>query len=142
VGMEAPIESIAPALKECFDLLDSDGLREKPVIVSEIGAEALYGWHDSHNDFFTEEYQAAYLKTACREALSHPRCSGIALWHFSDVRTYSGGRSLMRPRAFNNKGIVDEYRRPKAAYGAVREQFHAAILHGSERNGSGSTAAE
>ena len=28
-----------------------------------------------------------------------------------------------RPREMNNKGVVDEYRRPKAAYGRVKEIF-------------------
>jgi beta-glucuronidase len=30
-----------------------------------------------------------------------------------------------RPRGFNNKGIVDEYRRPKLAYETVKELFRA-----------------
>jgi beta-glucuronidase len=121
--VEAPLELIAPFMKKCFAQLDAAGLAEKPVIVSEIGAEALYGWHDAHHGFFTEEYQAEYLRTAGLEALQNPRCSGIAFWHFSDARTYGGGRSLKRPRAFNNKGTLDEYRRPKLAYAAVRALF-------------------
>jgi len=125
-GAEAPLELIAPFLRQCFEHLDAAGLAEKPVVISEIGAEGLYGWRDAHHDFFTEEYQAEYLRRACVEALSHPRCSGIALWHFSDVRTYGGGWSLKRPRTFNNKGTLDEYRRPKAAYAAVRKVFRSA----------------
>lgn len=122
-GVENPLSMIRPHLEKCFAHLDNEGWGDKPVIISEIGAEALYGWRDPHNDFFTEDYQARYLKEACLAALEHPRCSGIALWHFSDVRTYGGGRSLVRPRTFNNKGTLDEYRRPKAAYKAVREVF-------------------
>jgi beta-glucuronidase len=34
------------------------------------------------------------------------------------------GRILGRPRGFNNKGVVDEYRRPKLAYEVVRHRFH------------------
>lgn len=125
-GAEAsddPLSLIRPHIEKCFDHLDSLGWKDKPLMISEIGSEALYGWHDSHNDFFTEEYQAAYLKEACLSALNHPRCSGIALWHFSDVRTYGGGKALVRPRTFNNKGTLDEYRRPKAGYKSVREVF-------------------
>jgi beta-glucuronidase len=126
-GVEKPIGLIAPFLEKCLAHLDATGFREKPVIISEIGAEGLYGWRDTHHDFFTEEFQAGYLREACRAALSHSRCSGIALWHFSDVRTYGGGWSLKRPRTFNNKGTLDEFRRPKAAYAAVRAAFSAAI---------------
>ncbi|HEU5078974.1 MAG TPA: glycoside hydrolase family 2 TIM barrel-domain containing protein [Opitutaceae bacterium] len=122
-GVDAPLELIAPHLQKCLEHLDAAGFGEKPVMVSEIGAEGLYGWHDAHNDFFTEEYQAAYLERACRVVLKNPRWSGIALWHFSDVRTYGGGWSLKRPRTFNNKGTLDEYRRPKLAYRAVQAVF-------------------
>jgi beta-glucuronidase len=124
--VEAPLGLISPFMRKCFAHLDAAGFAAKPVIIAEIGAEALYGWRDPHHDFFTEEYQAEYLRTASVEALENPRCSGIALWHFSDARTYGGGRSLKRPRAFNNKGTLDEYRRPKMAYAAVRAVFRQA----------------
>lgn len=122
-GVEQPLDLIVPFVAKCLAHLDTAGFRDKPAIVSEIGAEGLYGWRDAHHDFFTEEFQADYLRTACEAALEHPRCSGIALWHFSDVRTYGGGWSLKRPRTFNNKGTLDEFRRPKAAYAAVRKVF-------------------
>lgn len=122
-GVERPLDLIAPAMREFFASIDDRGFADKPIIISEIGAEGLYGWHDAHNDFFTEEHQAEYIRRACEEALSNKRSSGIALWHFSDVRTYGGGLSLKRPRAFNNKGTLDEYRRPKAAYRVVKEVF-------------------
>ena len=32
-------------------------------------------------------------------------------------------RVLGRPRGFNNKGVVDEYRRPKLAYDLVRRLY-------------------
>jgi beta-glucuronidase len=120
---ELPLDLIAPHLIRCLESIDERGFADKPVIVSEIGAEALYGWHDVNDDFFTEDYQAEYLRRACAAALGNPRCSGIALWHFSDFRASEKGRSLQRPRAFNNKGTFDEYRRPKAAYKVVRAAF-------------------
>ena len=126
-GASSPLELIAPAVRETLAHLDAAGFGAKPVIISEIGAEALYGWRDAHGDFFTEEYQAEYLRRACLEALENPRCSGIALWHFSDVRTYGGGWSLKRPRTFNNKGTFDEYRRPKAAAAVVRSVLKADV---------------
>jgi len=122
-GEAAPLELIAPHLRDCFAQIDQGPGAGKPILVSEIGAEALYGWREPHHDFFSEEYQAEYLRRACREAEDNPRCSGIALWHFSDVRTYGRGLSLKRPRTFNNKGTLDEYRRPKLAFAAVRSVF-------------------
>jgi len=122
-GEEHPLDLIAPRLETCLRVISERGFGGKPVLVSEIGAEGLYGWRDAHHDFFTEEFQAAYLQRACEAVLNEARCCGIAIWHFSDVRTYGGGWSLKRPRTFNNKGILDEYRRPKAACGVVREIF-------------------
>lgn len=122
-GEPAPLDLIAPAVERTARLIDERGFKDKPLIISEIGAEALYGWHEPHNDFYSEEYQAEYLKRAIDAALANRRISGIALWHFSDARTYGGGRSMIRPRTFNNKGTFDEYRRPKAAAKAVALAF-------------------
>lgn len=119
-GNPAPLDSIAPTIRDVLAKVDQLPAGNKPFIIGEIGAEALYGWHDPHNDFFTEEYQAAYLSRAISEYLANPRLSGITLWHFSDARTYGGGYALGRPRAYNNKGTLDEYRRPKQAYYAIR----------------------
>lgn len=122
-GVENPLSLIAPRMQDIRRAMDEKGFRDKPLLISEIGCEGLYGWHDPHRDFFSEEYQAQYLAEACRQALALERCCGIALWQFCDGRTYGGGRALGRPRTFNNKGTLDEYRRPKLAYAAVREIF-------------------
>jgi len=124
-AVENPLELVVPRLRECLDFYSAPQWKDKPVIVSEIGAEAIYGWRDPHNDFFTEEYQAELLRRACSEMLDNPRSSGLALWQFCDVRTWSGCSSLGRPRTFNNKGSFDEYRRPKAAAKVVREIYRA-----------------
>ena len=34
-------------------------------------------------------------------------------------------RMLMRPRGFNNKGVVDEYRRPKLAFRSIADLQHS-----------------
>ncbi len=121
-----PLELVVPCLRTCFDHYSAPEWAEKPLIISEIGAGALYGWRDPHHGHYTEEFQAALLERACREILDHPRSSGVFVWQFSDTRTWRGSRSLGRPRTFNNKGTHDEYRRPKMAAGVVREIFRAA----------------
>lgn len=42
-GEPNPLELIAPKFAECFAHLDAAGWSEKPVLISEIGAEAIYG---------------------------------------------------------------------------------------------------
>ncbi len=53
-------------------------------------------------------------------------CKGAVLG--SNAQQLSLIRSLdsSRPRTMNNKGIVDEYRRPKLAYEAVKKIFREA----------------
>ena len=54
---------------------------------------------------------------------------GLFLWQFADVRVAEEW-APSRPRTFNNKGILDEYRRPKMAFRVVRELFRAAAREG------------
>jgi len=120
---ECPLDEVVSRIHELLDGLAERGLAAKPFLISEIGAGALYGWRDPHHGLWTEEYQAALLRLACQEAVDNPQVAGIALWQFCDGRTYQGSGALGRPRAFNNKGTLDEYRRPKAAYETVKAIF-------------------
>lgn len=123
MDIEDPVTLVRPRIESIIESIDGRGFGDKPMMISEIGAEALYGWRDMHEDFFTEQYQARLLREACEAVLNHPRMCGICLWHFSDARTYSAGYAIGRPRTFNNKGTFDEYRRPKLARDAVAEVF-------------------
>jgi beta-glucuronidase len=116
-----PLALIVPRITEILEHLKGSEISSKPFLLSEIGVEALPGWRDSFHGFFTEDYQAEYLEIVVKEFLGNPRIAGLAIWHFSDARTYRGGRSLMRPRGFNNKGLFDEYRRPKRAVENIRK---------------------
>ena len=66
-------------------------------------------------------------------ALSHllagqTDCVGACVWQFSDCRVGQNARAAMgRPRGFNNKGLVDEFRRPKLGFDAVRTEFLRAV---------------
>lgn len=99
-----------------------------PFLISEIGADAIYGWRDSHEARWTEQYQAKVLDEACRIVLSRDDIAGMAIWLFADYRGCeeldSGhGHILRRARGYNNKGLVDEYRRPKLAFDIVKRHF-------------------
>lgn len=110
-----PLDEIAPKLDQVFQHLAGKGLNDRPFILSEIGAGAIYGWHDPLNNHWSEEYQADLIEEVCRIFRKDERMVGLAIWQFCDGRTYANSRALMRPRSFNNKGIFDEYRRPKLA---------------------------
>lgn len=111
---------LAKKINECV----TRGGKDKPIIISEIGAGAIYGYHDPLGEAkWSEERQCTILREQIEGVLTHPDCTGLFLWQFADVRVdeswFSG-----RPRTFNNKGVVDEYRRPKLSYALVKELFH------------------
>ena len=116
-----PLDEIPERVDRVIAELERQGQAEKPLILSEIGAGAIYGFRDPHAGHWSEEYQSDYLLTVCNEFLTKPRINGLALWQFCDCRTYGSARAMRRPRGFNNKGIVDEYRRPKSAYWIVAD---------------------
>ncbi len=100
---------------------DTEGAN-KPFLITEIGAGAIYGCHNPQNSKWTEEYQAQALEQQLLGVLQYSDCSGVYIWQFCDIRIsdecFSG-----RPRTMNNKGIVDEYRRGKLSYNVVKRIF-------------------
>lgn len=96
------------------------GYTDKPVIMSEFGAAAIYGHHTFDDLKWTEEYQARLFSYTLDLFHSRKEYVGTYVWQFSDIRT-AQEMGLNRARSFNNKGLVNEYRRPKLAYAAVRE---------------------
>lgn len=97
----------------------------KPFLITEIGAGAVYGCRTPDRVKWSEEYQAEALEKQLRAVLSHEDVSGVYVWQFCDCRVCDSW-FYTRPRTMNNKGIVDEYRRPKLSYGTVRRIFREA----------------
>jgi len=121
----APHDEIMPYMESVLEDISRRGFGDKPFVLSEIGAGAIYGWRDPLHAHWTEEYQAKYMDIVCGQVLPDPRVSGVTIWHFCDYRTSATAWALGRPRGYNNKGIVDEYRRPKLAYEVVKRNFMA-----------------
>jgi beta-glucuronidase len=121
------IAQIKPALDDMLKWLHSSksGAKGKPVIMSEFGAGAIYGTRQRQESRWSEEYQSAVLRESLDIYLQHAQVSGAFIWQFSDCRITNKMWGA-RPRTMNNKGIVDEYRRPKLAYNVVKECMHAA----------------
>ena len=99
------------------------GLEHKPVIYSEFGGAAIYGHHTFDDLRGTEEYQATMLDMCLRAFHADPMVCGFYIWQFCDIRTCRQ-MGLDRARSYNNKGILNEYRKPKMAYYAVKKCYH------------------
>ena len=95
----------------------------KPVIISEIGGGAIYGYHDPIGESkWSEERQCTILREQISTVLGHPELSGVFIWQFADVRVAEEW-AMSRPRTRNNKGVVNEYRQPKMSCKLVKEMF-------------------
>lgn len=98
------------------------GLTHKPVIYSEFGGAAIYGHHTFDDLRGTEEYQAQMLEKCMNVFFADPMVAGMYVWQFCDTRTCRK-MGLDRARTYNNKGILNEYRKPKMAYYTVRKLY-------------------
>ena len=117
--------AVHEALERKIREIDANGGCGKPLIISETGAGAIYGFHDPLGRAkWSEERQCEILRKQISTVLNHPDICGIFLWQFADVRV-SEEWFMNRPRTYNNKGIVDEFRRPKMAYRTVQELFRS-----------------
>ena len=121
------VPEIPAHLDKIFTHLDASGHSEKPMIISEIGAGAIPGWRDWNEAHWTEQYQAKLLDTVIRHLfIDRQRACGLSIWLYNDFRSSElVSRLLGRPRSYNDKGVVDEYRRPKLAYEVVKRHFQA-----------------
>jgi beta-glucuronidase len=100
-----------------------NGWEDKPVIMSEFGAAALANFHSPFDSVrWSEEYQRDLLEYTLELFHNTDYMRGTYIWQFTNIRT-SPSMDLNRVRYFNNKGIVDEHRNPKAAYFKVKELY-------------------
>ena len=115
-----PVEDYA---KRIAEFMDSAGAAGKPIIFSEFGAGGIAGYHDPFGRAkWSEERQADILDQQLRAIMGMERVSGAYIWQFADVRVAEEW-FYSRPKTMNNKGVFDQFRRPKLAYHTVVERF-------------------
>lgn len=117
-------KSATQKVQELLEWLETKGNGAgKPFLVTEVGAGGIYGFRDTAHDVWSEELQAEILKKQLMEIAAFEDCMGMYIWQFCDVRVSRIDWALRRPKSRNNKGMVDEYRRPKMAYHVVKEIY-------------------
>jgi len=120
---------VLSSLNKELEWVNSSGGKDKPIIISEFGAGSLYGYRSPNAPHWSEERQRTILKDALSVYLHHPSIVGTFIWQLSDIRVTDESWGLIRPRSMNNKGIVDEYRRPKLAYETVQLAYKEYHVH-------------
>ena len=108
------------------------GVNHKPLVVSEFGIGAIAGDTDPFAPIrWTEEYQEDYYCRALPLLMKNKRVAGTILWQYCDTRAaLLRIMANQRPRGYNNKGILNEYRIPKRAWYVVRDLYTAVLPDG------------
>ena len=92
----------------------------KPILMSEFGADAIAGFHQTPPVMFTEEYQVEVLKEYAKVMDSLPYVIGEHVWAFADFATKQG---ITRMDG-NKKGVYTRSRRPKMAAHYLSERWN------------------
>jgi beta-glucuronidase len=108
-----PVSADAAIWKSTFD---------KPLIVSEFGADALQGLHGDSLTRWTEEYQASVYEHQLRMLERIPSLRGMTPWILSDFR--SPRRSLSGIQDYwNRKGLISDRGEKKEAFFVLQRYY-------------------
>lgn len=106
----------------CYGLnqeLDFWEKQNKPVMITEYGADAIAGIHQTVPEMFSEEYQMEYYARQNAEFDKRKFFIGEQVWNFADFATVQG---CMRADG-NKKGLLTRERRPKMAAHYFRKRW-------------------
>ena len=84
----------------------------KPIMLTEFGADAYAGMHAEVPEMFTEEYQRDFIKAYLEVLDTKDFVCGAHVWCFADFKTSQGDR---RFGGYNWKGVFTRDRKPKMA---------------------------
>lgn len=115
--------------------------------VSETGGGAVYEWVNASapSTFWSQSYQRDLVAADVNAVAGNSRVSGLTLWQLTDIKVaqcdacdylphppgldapwdcaYVDPTACGRPKAENNKGAVDMWRRHKLSFATVAQLF-------------------
>lgn len=98
---------------------------DKPLFISEFGAEALYGSNYGPVDeaaYWTEEYQEKVYEDQVKMFRSMPDLSGVCPWILVDYRSLSRLHPVYQ-KGWNRKGLLSDKGEKKKAWYTVSDYF-------------------
>ena len=101
-----------------------DGLHaalNKPVLITEFGADTVAGMHTLPARMWSEEYQVEFLRGYLDVAERKPFVIGLHVWNFADFQAV---QSVNRVGGMNLKGVFTRDRQPKMAAHFLRERWN------------------
>ncbi len=95
---------------------------QKPLIVSEFGADALYNFHADADTRFSEEYQATLFQHQIAMLRRMPSLAGVSPWLLMDF--HSPRRPLPGIQDYyNRKGLISDRGQRKQAFYVLQEFY-------------------
>ncbi|RFE02487.1 beta-glucuronidase [Streptococcus parauberis] len=94
---------------------------EKPIIMTEYGADTLPGLHSSWDIPYTEEFQSAFYEMTHGVFDEIPNLVGEQVWNFADFET---NLMILRVQG-NHKGLFSRNRQPKQVVKDFRKRWQA-----------------
>ncbi|MFL9483474.1 glycoside hydrolase family 2 protein [Chitinophagaceae bacterium LWZ2-11] len=108
--------------ERCRDAVWST-IYDKPLFVSETGAEAVGGYHADSATLWSEEFQEWYYKEQVAMLKRMPEnFTGISPWILYDFRSPRRNNPLYQ-EGWNNKGLVDQKGRKKKAFYIIKKYY-------------------
>lgn len=101
------------------DLKEIYGLFNKPVLITEYGADSIAGFHQDPPVMFSEEFQCEMLDRFHRVFDSLDFVIGEHVWNFADFATKQGITRVVG----NKKGVFTRERNPKAAAYLLKKRW-------------------
>jgi beta-glucuronidase len=99
---------------------------DKPLVMSEFGAEAPFGNHGDENTAWTEEYQANVYRHQLSMLQRIPFLQGMAAWILMDFRCPRRFLSGVQDY-YNRKGLFSDRGEKKQAYYVLRDFYHSTV---------------
>jgi len=103
----------------------------KPVLISEFGADALQGLHGDRQTRFTEEFQADCYRQTLPMLEKIPQLRGMTPWILFDFRSPRRALPVIQD-GWNRKGLIGQNGTPKEAFFVLKEFYAKKALQVAE----------
>lgn len=101
--------------------LDELAALNKPLVISEFGADTIAGLHSIPAQVFSEEYQLDFIRMYLDVAATKAFVIGMHIWNFAD---FQATQSISRVGGMNHKGVFTRARQPKMVAHFLRERWN------------------
>lgn len=102
---------------------------EKPLVMSELGADALAGFHGDPDERYTEEFQARFYERQIAMLETIPFLRGVSPWILQDFRSPRRNLPGIQDH-YNRKGLVSERGQRKLAFDVLRRWYERLAASG------------